>query len=178
MLAALTAGSTACRRENQVETASPDLLSLDADMALLGMEHYMTRDGLRRAHLLADTAYFLQDSSKVRLRPVNVTFFDGEGHEVSELTAREGLYNMRTNDMEVRGEVVVLSRRDFQRLETARLTYSAREDQLRSDTSFVLYQGNTVLRGTGLVSDPDLRKARVTQPSAVVENPRAPGPGS
>lgn len=165
----------ACRGEEQVEVASSDLLSLDADMALVKMEHFMTRDGLRRAHLLADTAYFLQDSSKVRMRPVAVTFFDSDGQEVSELTAAEGIYDMRTNDMRVTGGVVVLSRRDFQRLETERLTYSAKDDKLRSDTLFVLYQNNTVLRGTGLVSDPGLRETTVTHPSAVIENPRAPG---
>lgn len=175
LLAALALA--ACRGDEPVRTAGVELLGLGADQVLIGMEHFMTREGLRRAHVRADTAFFFQDSSKVRLRPVDVTFFDTDGSEISHLTAREGVYDLRTNDMEVRERVVMLSRREFQRLETEHLTYDAREDKLRSDVAFVLYRENTVIRGTGLVSDPGLGSTRVTRPSAVVEDPPT-GPGS
>lgn len=171
LLGALALG--ACRADEPVRTAGSELLGLGADQVLIGMEHFMTREGLRRAHVQADTAFFFQDSSKVRLRPVDVVFFDTQGGELSHLTAAEGVYDLRTNDMEVRGRVVMLSRREFQRLETEHLRYDSREDKIRGDVDFVLYRENTVIRGTGLVSDPGLESTRVTRPSAVVENPPA-----
>lgn len=165
----------ACRNEEPAPTAGPDLLAMNADQVVIGMQHLQTRDGLRRAFLEADTAWFLRDSSLVRLRPVEVTFFDGAGGEVSDLTARDGVYDMRTGDMEAAGAVVVRSRREFQRLETERLRYDAGADLLRTDTAFVLYRESSTLRGEALVSDPGLDSTRVTRPSAVVENPEEGG---
>lgn len=174
LVVVLGAAVTGCRAEESVETAGPELLHLDADQVIIGMEHFMTREGLRKAHLLADTAWFLQDSSVVRLRPVEVTFFDDEGQEISDLEARLGFYDMQTNEMEVRGDVVLRARQEFQRLETEHLTYDPRRDEVRSDSAFVLHRSDGVLRGTGLVSDPGLDTVRVARPAVVSENP----PGS
>ena len=171
LLAALLVGGVACRNEAPAPTAGSDLLAMNADQVVIGMEHLLTRDGLRRAFLRADTAWFLRDSSLVRIQPVEVTFFDGAGREVSDLTARRGVYDMRTGDMEAEGTVVVRSRREFQRLETERLRYDAAEELLRTDTTFVLYKESSTLRGEALVSDPGLDSTRVTRPTAVVENP-------
>lgn len=164
---------TGCRDEEPAATAGPDLLAMKADQVVIGMEHLLTRDGLRRGLLKADTAWFLQDSSLVRLRPVDLTFFGGGGHEVSDLEAREGIYDMRSGDMEAIGGVVVRSRGEFQRLETERLKYHAAEDLLRTDTAFVLYRESSTIRGQALVSDPALDSTQVVRPSAIVENPEA-----
>lgn len=170
-LLALLLAATGCREDEPAPTAGPDLLAMDADQVVIGMEHLVTRDGLRRASLRADTAWFLQDSSLVRLRPVEVVFYGAGGREVSDLTAGEGIYDMRSSDMEARGDVVVSSRGEFQRLETERLLYDAAQDLLRTDTAFVLYKENSTIRGAALVSDPALDSTRVTRPSAIVENP-------
>lgn len=170
--AVLVAATLGCVQEETAPTAGPDLVGMNADQLVVGMEHLLTRGGLRRAFLRADTAWFLQDSSLVRLHPVEVTFFEGGGRQVSDLTARHGLYDMRSGDMEATGAVVVQSRLEFQRLETERLRYSAGEDLLRTDTAFVLYRGNSTIRGQALVANPSLDSTRVVRPSAVVENPR------
>lgn len=170
-LGAVAAAALGCRGEEPAATAGPDLVGMEADQVVIGMEHLLTRDGLRRAFLRADTAWFLEDSSLVRLRPVEVTFFEGGGREVSDLTARQGVYDMRTGNMEASGRVVVRSRLEFQRLETERLRYDASEDLLRADTIFVLYREGSTIRGDALVSDPALDSARVRRPSAVVEDP-------
>ncbi len=172
LVACLAAFSAAgCREEEPPATAGPDLIAMEADQVVIGMEHALVRDGLRRAMLRADTAWFLEDSTLVRLRPVEATFFDEAGREVSDLTAREGVYDMRTGDMEATRRVVVRSRTEFQRLETERLRYDAEADLLRTDTAFVLYREGSTITGRALVSDPGLDSTQVRRPSAVVENP-------
>lgn len=169
LLPAAVAGLVACGGDEPVETVGPEVLGLGADQVLVDMEHYMTRGGLRRAHLVADTAYFLRDDTRVRIIPVELTFYDTEGLVASELTAREGLYDLETNDMEAMGDVVVVDRREQQRLLTEELEYVAAEDRLRSDREFVLYRGDTVLRGTGFVTDPALDTVRVLRPAGRAE---------
>lgn len=168
-LSFLLATAAACGGEAPVETAGPEILGLGADQVLVDMEHFMTREGLRRAHLVADTAYFLRDDTRVRIVPVELTFYDTEGLVASELTAREGLYDLETNDMEAMGDVVVVDLREDQRLLTEELEYVAAEDRLRSDREFVLYRGETVLRGTGFVADPALDTVRVLRPAGRAE---------
>lgn len=163
--------ATGCRDEQPAATAGPDLIGMEADQVVIGMEHLLTREGLRRALLRADTAWFLEDSTLVRLRPVEATFFGGAGHEVSDLTAREGVYDMQTGEMEASGRVVVRSRLEFQRLETERLRYDPDEDLLRTDTTFILYRESSTISGEALVSDPGLDSTQVRRPSAVVDNP-------
>lgn len=150
-----------------METAGSELLRMDADQVAIGVEHHLTREGLRRARLLSDTAWFLQDSSKVRLAPVDAVFYDEAGREISDLEARWGVYDMQTNDVEVGGDVVVRARQEFERLETEHLTYTSADDKLRGDVDFVLYKRGDELRGSAFISDPGLDTVRVVSPSAV-----------
>ncbi len=166
---ALIATLAGCGSEDPVETAGPEFLRLGADQVLVDMEHFMSRSGLRRAHLVADTAYFLRDDTRVRVVPVDLTFYDQDGRVTSQLTAREGYYDMQRNDMEAFGGVVLLDRREGQRLVTEELEYDAVADRLRSDRAFTLYRGDTVLRGRGFETDPALDTVRVLQPAGRAE---------
>jgi LPS export ABC transporter protein LptC len=167
VLAVVLVTTTACRGERKMDVASPDLLDLDADQVMVGVEHTMTRDGVRRAHLEADTAYFLQNGSVAHFRRYRIDFFDGAGSRKSTLTAVDGLYDMKSGNMTASQDVVVVDSAGRQRLVTAHLRYDAGADRLRSDTSFVLYRGLDTLRGRGFVTDPGLDTVRVLRPAAV-----------
>lgn len=168
LLAALLAVLlVACGGDEKVEVASPDLLDLNADQVMTGVEHTMTRQGVRRAHLEADTAYFLQNGSVAHFRHYEIDFFDPAGRRRSTLTALDGVYDMKSGDMKARGDVIVVDSVGGQRLETSALRYDATADRLRSDTSFVLYRQRDTIRGRGFVTDPSMDTVRVLQPSAV-----------
>ena len=64
-----------------------------ADQVLLDMSHYVTDDGIQRAHVRADTAYFYSPVQTAELRKVHITFYDPRGAETSTLTSREGTYH-------------------------------------------------------------------------------------
>lgn len=165
LAAAVTAA--ACGGEENVEVAGPELLQLGAEQVMVGVEHYMTREGLRRAHLEADTLYFLEEGSRVHLRHYTVDFFDEQGGSRSVLSARDGLYDLQTGDMEATDSVIVVDADESQRLSTEHLTYDAATDRLRSEVPFVLVQGRDTTRGEGFVTDPGLDSLEVTGPSFV-----------
>src|SRR5260370_2443674 len=105
-LIALCIIAGACKNGTPV-TATQAVLD-SADQVLLGMSHYVTELGVLRARVRADTAYFFSNTQRVELRNVHVTFYDVAGNPTSTLTSREGTDHWRTDDMEARGNLVVI----------------------------------------------------------------------
>jgi LPS export ABC transporter protein LptC len=163
----LAGGIAACSGDDAGAVAGAELLELGAEQVAIDVRHILTSDGVLRAQLLADTAFFLNEESLVRFRGVRVHFFGDVGEEVSVLTAEEGVVNLQTEDMEATGRVVVVDREQSERLETETLEYLAESNQLSSDVEFTFYRGSNTIRGQGFVSDPGLDTVHVTQPSAV-----------
>jgi LPS export ABC transporter protein LptC len=131
---------------------------------LFGMSYYVTVEGVRRARVEADTAFFYSPTQSAELRVVTVTFFDAQGASSSTLTCREGTYRWRTGDMEGRGDVVVVST-DGKRLETPVLRYYQNRDEVESDSAFTYFRPPSErVAGEGFVSDPSFRSMRVKRP--------------
>jgi LPS export ABC transporter protein LptC len=134
-----------------------------ADQVLLGMSHYVTDDGILRAHLRADTAYFYSATQTAELRGVHITFYDSRGAEMSTLVSREGIYRWRTGDMEARRNVLVV-RTDGATLRTEVLRYSQARNQVSSDLPFVFDEPNRHIEGAGFTSDPDFKVVTAIRP--------------
>jgi LPS export ABC transporter protein LptC len=134
-------------------------LADSADQIMYGARSLMTDRGVLRAELFADTAYFFDESTRIEMRNVTTTFFKTTGAKDAVLTSREGTYNTRANTMEARGNVVVVSE-DGRRLTTPQLRYAQTQDQISSDSAFVLTEPRRRLEGTGFTSDPDMTKVR------------------
>src|SRR2546428_13757383 len=88
----------ACKSGTPV-TATQAVLD-SADQVLLGMSHYVTDEGVLRARVRADTAYFFSNSQRPELRNVHVTFYDASGRPTPTLTPREGTHPCGTAAME------------------------------------------------------------------------------
>lgn len=134
-----------------------------ADQVLLDMSHYVTDDGVQRAHVRADTAYFFNPVQTAELRVVHITFYDTRGAQTSTLTAREGSYHWRSGDMEARGNVVVV-RIDGATLRTEVLRYSQTKNQVSSDKPFIFDEPNRHIEGEGFTSDPDFKVVTAIRP--------------
>lgn len=134
-----------------------------ADQILVGMSHYVTRAGVTRAHVEADTAYFYSPTQSAELRRVRITFYDVRGTESSTLTAREGTYHWRTGDMEGRGDVVVVTT-DGRRLRTEVLRYNQARDEVSSDRPFVFDGPSRHIEGEAFTSDPSFRDVVARRP--------------
>jgi len=168
LLAALVA-LPACEEQSEPPIADPSLGDMDADQVMVGLEHFITVDGVRRGLLVADTAFLYEDSATVRVRPVDLTLYDEGGTVVGEVTSREGLLNTRTERMTAIGDVVVTSTQEGQRIETEQLHFDPHRDRLWSDVATTIHRNGSVLRGSGFESDTRLDDVRLRNPQGRVE---------
>ena len=71
---------------------------------MFGTRFNMTDHGMERAVLLADTAFFFNDNTRVELEHVNATFYTATGAKDATLTSRHGTYHTQTGVMSARDE--------------------------------------------------------------------------
>lgn len=154
----------ACGEKPERRLASETLLGLEADQVLVGVEMTLTRDGVRRGLLVADTAFSYQEEGRLRLRNLSVTFLDENGQEQGQLRGREGRYDFESGDIRVTGDVEVVEATGSKRLLTERLFYRAAVDSLVGDTAFVLYRPGLEYRGDNFVSDSKLENVEARNP--------------
>lgn len=160
LLAALaTLAAAACGDSHKTTVAPSNALADSSDQVMYGASHILTDQGLLRARLHADTAYFFDQNSRIEMRVVQVTFFTTNGAKNAVLTSRAGTFNQRLQTMQARGDVVVVSE-DGRRLTTQQLKYDQRANQISSDSAFVLTEPGRELRGVGFVSDPNMTNIR------------------
>lgn len=135
-----------------------------ADQILITMTHFVTIEGVQRAKVEADTAYFYQPTQKAELRDVRITFYDPRGAETTNLTAREGTYQWQSGDMEGRGNVRVVTT-DGRTLHTEVLRYSQSKNEVSSDRPFVFDAPGRHIEGEGFTSDPEFKNLTAKRPT-------------
>jgi len=158
MLGAVLAG--ACTETKTPPVAARSALADSADQVMYGARSLLTDRGVLRAELLADTAYFFDESTRIEMRDVHTTFFTTTGAKDGVLTSREGTYSTRGGTMEARKNVIVVSE-DGRRLTTEQLRYDQQRNEISSDSAFVLTEPGRRLEGVGFISDPDMTNIRV-----------------
>ena len=127
---------------------------------MYGARFNLTDQGVMHAQLLADTAYFFDDNTRVELMHVNSTFFTSTGVKSAVLTSRRGTYHTATGMMQARGNVVVISQ-DGRQLTSPELQYDQSRNEVSSDSAFVLTSPDRRLAGIGFRSDPNLEHVHV-----------------
>jgi LPS export ABC transporter protein LptC len=135
-------------------------LADSADQVMYGARFNLTDQGIMHAHLVADTAYFFDDNTRVELAPVNATFYTTAGVKNAVLTSRHGTYHTNTGMMLARGNVVVNSE-DGRHLTSPELKYDQSRNEISSDSAFVLTEPDRRLAGIGFRSDPNLQNVHV-----------------
>ena len=179
---ALAAGGAACSPQEPAPLAEQALLRLQCDQVMIGLEHFLSADGVRLANVVADTACFLENQSTVHLKNVEVTFYDAAGGPSSTLTSDSATYDWLSGDMRAFGDVVVVDTETGRRLETPVMHYIRAEEEIWSDQPSTLTEANgTVVQGTGFTSSSgmdrvEMENARLTRPpsSATEREPARP----
>ncbi|MGH7657126.1 MAG: LPS export ABC transporter periplasmic protein LptC [Gemmatimonadales bacterium] len=154
---------SACR-DRGVQPTQTVVTADTADQVLLQMSHYLTRDGVRRSQVEADTAFIYEPTQTVEMRVMTVTFFNNTGEIASVLTADSGDYHWQDGSMTARGNVVGRSRDGTRVLRTTVLHYEPETGHITTDQPFTFRDGTDNLEGTGFESDPDFRNVIVDQP--------------
>ncbi len=156
--AALLAG--ACKSEKSPTVVDASALPDSAEQIMFNLRHQLTSAGVRRAYLVADTAFFYDDGNRIEMRRPRLTFFSAAGDSSSVLTGRTARYDVRLRRVEGRGNVVVTTT-DGKRLTSPQLVYDQYLNQITSDTSFVFTEPGRTLTGIGLRTDPRLNSVQV-----------------
>jgi LPS export ABC transporter protein LptC len=169
--------SLACSNKKQppIEAHSP--LADSADQVMYPARFNLTDQGLQRAHVEADTAYFFDDNNRMELQGVHATFYTVTGAKDAVLTSRHGTTNTRTNNMIARKDVVVVSE-DGRRLTTPELIYNQQKNEISSDSAFVMTEPNRRLEGIGFRSDPNMKNIQILSGARGVAKGVSTGPGA
>lgn len=190
----LTAGLmafAACAEKKALPTAGGSAMADSADQVMFGARFNLTSQGVARARLNSDTAYFFEDNTRAELFKVRTIFFTTAGVQDAVLTSRRGTYNTRLAQMVARDNVVVVSE-DGRRLATSELIYNQGTNEISSDSAFVMTEPNRRLEGIGFRSDPNMNNIRIlkgargtagsvstgTEPGPIAPRPAAPTPAS
>jgi LPS export ABC transporter protein LptC len=161
LICALVAvGAVACSQKKQPPVAAHSALADSADQVIYGLTFVLHDQGLNRALLKADTAYFFDENTRIELEKVHTTFFTATGAKNAVLTSERGTFNNRTNNMVARKNVVVVSE-DGRRLTTPELKYNQQINEISSDSAFVMTEPNRRIEGIGFRSDPDMKNIRI-----------------
>lgn len=94
-------------------------------------------------------------ANEARVFDVQVDFYE-DGVYSSTLTSREGTVDMLRHDMQARGDVVLVSRKDGAVLKTEELNWNADAGRIYSDAYCTLERGRSVIRGQGFNATPGL----------------------
>lgn len=151
---------TACTSKKQPPVAAHSPLADSADQIMYNSRFVLSDQGIARAQMHADTAYFFDDNTRMEFENPNVTFFNSMGAKDAVLTARRGSLNNRTNNMIARKNVVVVSE-DGRRLTTSELIYNQQKNEISSDSAFVMTEPGRELSGIGFRSDPNMNNIRI-----------------
>jgi LPS export ABC transporter protein LptC len=168
-----------CGDSGEAPLVAEEILQLNtrANRVAIGSEHYVAAEGIRRAKIVSDTAFFIEDEALVELRGMEVTFYDEDGNETTILTAREGTYDWETGDMTANYDVVVLKMDEDRRIETTEMFYNRPDDIIWSEEHTTMYEANgTVIEGTSFESNSGMDRVELTEPRIVRQGSgRPPG---
>ncbi len=147
---------------------------------MYGSRFVLADQGISRAQMHSDTAYFFDDNTRMEFENPVVTFFTATGTKDAVLTARHGTYNSRTSNMIARRDVVVVSE-DGRRLTTPELIYNQQRNEISSDSAFRLTEPNREVSGIGFRSDPNMKNILILKGASgiargVSTEPVAPAP--
>ena len=159
-LLALLLLTTGCKSNSKSPSVSANALADSANQVMYGARFNLTDQGIMHAQLVADTAYFFDDNTRIELIRVNATFFTSTGVKDAVLTSRRGAYHTATGLMEARGDVVVNSE-DGRKLQSQELRYDQARNEMSSDSAFVLTSPGRRLEGIGFRSDPNLQNVHI-----------------
>jgi LPS export ABC transporter protein LptC len=163
----LTVLLSACEEEAVRPVVAPELEAMKADVVTYGFEYMLTREGTREAVAFADEAYSYEDSTVVHLRKnVRLVSYDqGTGLPLAEVTADWGRLNLANNGLLARGNAVLVLNADERRIESTELHYAPEQSRIWSDSASVMYSQGRIIEGSGFESDlqfqrPTIRNAR------------------
>jgi LPS export ABC transporter protein LptC len=159
MLAAAVVAASGCRKASQPPVAADVALSDSAEQVIFKGRFFVTKSGVSRGEMRADTIFAFNDNSKYLLRVITGAFNTETGAPNGTIRADRGTYDSRIKILEGYGNVVVTST-EGDRLTSNHLRYTEAADEISSDSAYTIVRKGDTQRGVGFRSDPNLRDFR------------------
>lgn len=151
------AAAAACERTQPPPVAAGPSLADSADQVFLSASFVLTTDGVRRGVLTADTAFVLDDQTRIDLRKAHVNFTTELGAPEGTMDAKRGVYSTRTQILEGWGDVLV-KLVDGRMLKSPHVIYNQVTHQISSDTTYTIARGSDTQYGTGFTANQTFTK--------------------
>jgi LPS export ABC transporter protein LptC len=148
-----------CQKEEPPRVEQDDFRNAP-EQVIENMEVTFTEGGRRTGLLRADSVAIFQSGKVKRGKKVRVDFYDNEGQHVSTLTAETGIYDAQAEEVQARGQVMVVSD-DGARLETEVLSWSKETNRIFTDAFVTIARGRNRVSGYGLDTDPRLEDLHI-----------------
>jgi LPS export ABC transporter protein LptC len=148
-----------CQRE-EPSVVREDAFQDVPEQVIENIEVTFTEGGRRTGVLRADSVAIFQEGSVKKGQRIRIDFFDRDGQHVSTLTALEGLYDSKPEEIQAVGDVVVISD-DGVKLETEMLYWKKETNRIFTDAFVTITRGNDQVSGYGLSTDPQLEDLHI-----------------
>jgi LPS export ABC transporter protein LptC len=142
-----------CRETKPPAVSTGPSAADSADEVFFGFSFKLTSGGIRRGEVFGDTAYAYDNETRFDLRKARIEFMQDNGERSGTARGERGQYNLRTQELEAWGNVVV-SMADGRMLKTPHLVYKQLLNEVSSDTTYELSQGERVQHGGAFKTDP------------------------
>jgi len=153
LFAALGIGlASACADTKTPPVVAGPAIADSADQVLFGVRTLLSTKGVQRGELTADTAYVLDDQTRLDMRKAHVTFTTETGLPQGSMEGKRGVYNQRTQTLEGWGDVVV-KLVDGRTLKSPHVIYNQITHIITSDTSYTISNSQGTQYGIGITSD-------------------------
>jgi LPS export ABC transporter protein LptC len=157
---------SACDRKKPLPVSAKPSMADSAEQVMYGVRLAINDKGVNKANIIGDTAYFMDDNTRMELQNVRTTFYGPQGDSNGVLTSKRARYNSVTKRMTAIGNVVVVTT-EGKRLETPELTYdpSRRGQEIYSDSVFFARDRRNTWHGIGFITDPQMNNIKVLKNS-------------
>jgi LPS export ABC transporter protein LptC len=163
----LTSGSTlavvlmlaasACDRGPKTPVVPGASPADSADQIMENVHITLFVKGLRRGEVFADTAYTFDEQTRFDFRKARATFNKETGAPDGTMTANRAIYSTRSQILEGFGNVIVTST-DGKKLTSPHVKFNQSTNEISSDTTFTVTQGDKLQSGVGFTTDPNLTR--------------------
>jgi LPS export ABC transporter protein LptC len=157
VLAVISAVFIGYRRISKQPELLLSVIGENVNVSLGHIQHTATRDGVKEWTLEAESARLLETKKHMVLTDLSVVYFTKENGEVY-LTANEGVLDTKSNDIEVTGNVVLIS--EPYELQTEKLNYEHKQRMIYADGPVRILSTTSYLGANAMSFDINARKVQ------------------
>jgi LPS export ABC transporter protein LptC len=156
------------KKEINLETQKKEVASDPADVKLLNVTYStVNEDNIKEWDLKADSASYFEDRERLFLEEVEVTLYSDD--KIYHLTGDEGLFDTKTRDIEIKGQVEVVMP-DGTELFTETLNYDHQKKLMTSKDKVSITRGKVIINGIGVVINPKEKKLLLLDKVRALQN--------